>query len=108
MEGSVKMADTKINSLYTDVIDVTFNMYNVTLLIQLMEEGPTPLVLGKIKMSPQTAKSLYNMLKNNLDKYEELYSEIPVYNEEVIAKERAFNEELLRIQEEQKKIKEEM
>ena len=101
------MSETKINSLYTDVVDVKFNMYNITLLIQLMEDEPAPIMLGKIKMSPQTAKSLYNMLKINLDKYEELYATIPVYDEEVIARERAFNEELLRLQEEQsKKLKE--
>lgn len=95
--------EQQINSLYTDVVDVTFNMYNITLLIQLMEDGPKPISLGKIKMSPQTAKYLCTMLKNNLDKYEELYAPIPVYNEEVIAKERAFNEELIRIEEERKK-----
>lgn len=93
----------QITSVYTDVIDVNFNMFNVTLFIKLMEDGPLPIDLGKVKMSPQTAKGLVNALQRNIEKYEELYGAIPIYTEEILEKEKKFYEELKRKEEDNKK-----
>ena len=84
--------EQKINSVYTDSLDVSFNIFNVTVGINLLEDTQIP--LGKIKMSPQTAKAFLRVLGDNLKQYEEIYGPINVYTEEIAQKEREFNEML--------------
>ena len=105
----------QINSVYTDAVEVSFNIFNVTIGINILEDKQIP--LGKIKMSPQTAKAFSRILKENLDQYEEIYGPINEYTKEIAAKEREFNEKMkemaeknlkeLKDSEEIKKIKEE-
>lgn len=80
-------------SVYSDHLDLTFNMYNVNLLINCFEEGES-LRLGTIKVSPTTAKAFLKLLQTNLEQYEELYGEIPTYTEEIKQKEKELDKKL--------------
>lgn len=100
--------EPKITSIYTDAIDVSYNMYNVTLKIQSIEEKNIPALLGNIKMSPQTLKALIPVLQRNLEGYESIYGEIPSYTEEVKEKERKAYEVLEQRQEEERRKLEEL
>lgn len=84
--------EKQMTSVYTDSLDVSFNIFNVTVGINLLEESPIP--LGKIKMSPQTAKAFLRIMKDNLDQYEELYGPINEYTPEAVQKEKELNEKL--------------
>lgn len=84
--------EQQINSVYTDAVEVSFNIFNVTVGINLLEDKQIP--LGKIKMSPQTAKAFCRILKENIDQYEELYGPINVYTEEIKEKEKELNKKL--------------
>lgn len=77
----------QINSLYTDGMGAIFNIYNFTFLVNLYEEGQL-INLGKIKMSPETAKAFHKILGDNIKMYEETYGSINVYTEEVKEKEK--------------------
>lgn len=87
----------KITSVYTDGIDVSFNLYNITMAINLFEDEP--MLLGKVKMSPQTAKAFLKILGDNIASYEAIYGPILEYNSEMKERERKFNEEMTSLRE---------
>lgn len=93
------------NSVYSDFTDIGFNLYNFTLYFGTLEDGKSQL-LGKIKMSPETAKQFLNMLKTNLESYEKVYGKINEFTPEVAEKERKMIEEIKKFSE-QKEVKKE-
>lgn len=94
------------NSVYSDFTDVGFNLYNFTLYFGTLEDGKSQL-LGKVKMSPETAKQFLNMLKTNLESYEKVYGKINEFTPEVAEKERKMIEEIKKFSE-QKEVKKEL
>jgi hypothetical protein len=93
------------NSVYSDFTDVGFNLYNFTLYFGIMEDGKSQL-LGKVKMSPETAKQFLNMLKTNLESYEKVYGKINEFTPEVAEKERKMIEEIKKFSEQKEAKKE--
>lgn len=90
----------KINSVYSDATDVSFNIYNFNIMFRLIEDGQA-LLLGKIKMSPETAKATYKLLGENIKQYEECYGKINVYNDKSRENERKLQEKLMKLKEKQ-------
>lgn len=87
----------EIVPVYSDAIDVFFNMYSVTLDFKALGRERIIQLLGSIKMSPTTAKLLHKQLGDSLQQYEEFYcdgKELPVYNDKIRNKEREYNEKL--------------
>lgn len=84
---------TSQNSVYSDCLDVSFNIFNVTVGINIFEDQ-NKLPLGKIKMSPQTAKAFSRVLKENITQYEEIYGPIQEYTPEILEKEREMDAKL--------------
>jgi len=93
------------NSVYSDFTDIGFNLYNFTLYFGTLEDGKSQL-LGKIKMSPETAKQFLNMLKTNLESYEKVYGKINEFTPEVAEKERKMIEEIKKFSEQKETKKE--
>jgi len=92
-----------MNSVYSDFTDVGFNLYNFTLYFGAMEDGKSQL-LGKVKMSPETAKQFAKILNKNLESYEEIYGKINEFTSKAAEKERKMIEEINKF-EEQKTVK---
>lgn len=82
-----------VNSVYSDVVDVGFNLYNFTLYFATLEDGKTQL-LGKVKMSPETTKQLAQILNKNLESYEKVYGKINEFTPEVAEREKKMIEEI--------------
>jgi hypothetical protein len=93
------------NSVYSDFTDVGFNLYNFTLYFGTLEDGKSQL-LGKVKMSPETAKQFVNMLTKNLESYEKVYGKINEFTPEVAERERKMIEELNKLKEQKEAKKE--
>lgn len=93
------------NSVYSDFTDVGFNLYNFTLYFGTLEDGKSQL-LGKVKMSPETAKQFLNMLKTNLESYEKVYGKINEFTPEAAEKERKMIEEIKKFSEQKETKKE--
>lgn len=74
-------------SAYSDYSRIDFNIFNVSILFGSLENGNI-VPMGKIKMSPQAAKALQEILTSNLKMYEEIYGPINVYDDEAKAKEK--------------------
>lgn len=81
------------NSVYSDFTDIGFNLYNFTFYFGVVEEGQSQL-LGKIKMSPETAKQFANILNTNIESYEKVYGTINEFTPEVAEKEKQMIEEI--------------
>lgn len=96
------METTQLRSVYTDSLDVTFNIYNFTAIVRILED--TPIEVGRIKMSPETAKLLHKILGDNIKSYEELYGHINIYTEEARQREIELDQKL---KEYQQQIREE-
>ena len=91
-----------VNSVYTDFTDVGFNLYNFTLYFGIVEDGKTQL-LGKIKMSPETAKQFATVLNTNIESYEQVYGKINEFTPEVAKKEQEMIEKIQKLRMEQQK-----
>ena len=96
-----------VPSVYTDFANIGFNIYNFTLYFGSVEENTNQLI-GKIKMSPETAKSLRDMLDKNVQTYEETYGTINVFDEAAKEKEKELRDKKLTKAEMDKKIEEEL
>lgn len=91
-----------MNSVYSDFTDIGFNLYNFTLYFGTIEDGKTHL-LGKVKMSPETAKQFASILNKNLESYEKVYGKINEFTPEVAERERKMIEEIKKYKEQKEK-----
>lgn len=91
-----------LNSVYTDFTDIGFNLYNFTLYFGVVEDGQSQL-LGKVKMSPETAKQFASILNKNLESYEAVYGKINEFTPEVAEKEKRMIEEINNFKKQQQK-----
>jgi len=91
-----------VNSVYTDFTDIGFNLYNFTLYFGIVEDGKTHL-LGKVKMSPETAKQFASILNKNLESYEKVYGKINEFTPETAERERKMIEEIKKYKEQKEK-----
>ncbi|QUH22058.1 DUF3467 domain-containing protein [Alkaliphilus sp. B6464] len=73
-------------SVYSDFVNIGFNLYNFTLYFGSIEENSNQL-MGKVKMSPETAKALRDALDKNIKTYEDTYGYINTFTEDVKIKE---------------------
>jgi len=80
-------------SAYSDFSNVNFNIYNFTFLFGSYEEGKI-IPMGKIKMSPETAKALSELLQTNIEAYEKTYGPINVYDDQAKANEKILSDSL--------------
>lgn len=78
-----------VSSVYADYTNTNFNLHNFTLYFGGIEEGQKH-IFGKIKMSPESIKELFSLLKSNIKLYEEIYGKINEYTPEVAKREREF------------------
>lgn len=86
-------------SVYSDFTMVNTNLYNFTLIFGIVEkprgeEEEKVFELGRIKMSPETAKQFCKMLENSIKTYESVYGKINEYTKEVARREMELNEKL--------------
>lgn len=88
------MNNNVVGSVYTDGSDIVFNLYNFSLIFASIE-GESAQVLGKIKMSPETAKEFANKLMKSIEAYEEIYGEIKVRTPEIEKKEAEFKKKMM-------------
>lgn len=83
----------KINSVYSDYLNTTFNLYNFTLHFGMVEEREVK-NFGRIKISPESAKQLAQLLQTNIESYEKIYGKINEYTPEIAEKEKEFIEKV--------------
>jgi uncharacterized protein YaaW (UPF0174 family) len=68
-------------NVYCNSLQVSINHYDFT--IALNEQSPDEIrKLGQVKMSPEHAKVAANVLMQNIQKYEDLFGEIPSMDQE--------------------------
>lgn len=93
-------------SVYADYSNINFNIYNFSLLFGSIEEGRV-VTMGKIKMSPEAAKALVDLLQTNIEAYETTYGPINVFDEKAREREQILAE-TLKAKKEESKPKEEV
>lgn len=86
--------DTPNMSIYSDALKVYFNYDNFSLDFLSKEDGNIHF-LGRVKLSPQSAKELKKSLDWNIKKYESVYGKINNYDEKAKEKEDAARKEML-------------
>lgn len=86
-------------SAYADYSNIKFNIYNFSLIFGSIEDGKI-IPMGKIKMSPESAKELLKLLESNVETYEEIYGEINEFDEHAKQKEKEAAEKLKKKKEE--------
>lgn len=84
-------------SLYSDAVKAYFNYDNFCLDFLSKEDG-TINFLGRVKLSPQSAKELRKALDSNIKRYESIYGKINNFDEKARDKEEAARKEMLEAQ----------
>src|SRR5690554_3168894 len=81
-----------LNSIYSDAVNVSCNLFNFTLAFGTVENGQQ-FSLGKIKMSPEMALEFSKLLQKNIETYEKVYGKINELTPEVKEREQKIIDE---------------
>lgn len=92
------------NSIYSDAHKIYFNYDNICLDFLSKEDGQVNF-LGRIKLSPQSARELNKALSSNIKKYEEIYGRINKFDEK--AKEKEEEARKIMLEQQNEKIEKE-
>ncbi|HOP51187.1 MAG TPA: DUF3467 domain-containing protein [Ignavibacteriales bacterium] len=79
---NIEISEPEAQGIYSNLALITFNLPDFIIdFIKILPGVPKTKVASRIIMSPQHAKLLMYALKNNIQKYEEMFGEIKIQDQ---------------------------